>query len=52
MTKKSDSILKIRKEKADFDRQEENSQKQKLRNAEYYDMQSVFDKLYTDSKRT
>lgn len=51
MTKKSDSILKIRKEKADFDRQEENSQKQKLRNAEYYDMQSVFDKLYTDSKK-
>ena len=25
--------------------------KQKLRNAEYYDMQSVFDKLYTDSKK-
>ena len=25
--------------------------KQKLRNAEYYDMQSVFDKLYADSKK-
>ena len=25
--------------------------KQKLRNAEYYDMQSVFDKLYVDSKK-
>lgn len=25
--------------------------KQKLRNAEYYNMQSVFDKLYADSKK-
>ena len=25
--------------------------KQKLRNAEYYDMQSVFDKLYAGSKK-
>ena len=25
--------------------------KQKLRNAEYYDMLSVFDKLYADSKK-
>lgn len=24
--------------------------KQKLRNAEYYDLQDVFDKLYSDSK--
>lgn len=41
--------VRLRKAKADFDRKEKLLKRQKLRNNEYYDMQTVFDRLYADS---
>ena len=50
MTKKSE-ILSQERKVTDLANRKKPLKKQKIRNSEYYDMQSVFDELYADSEK-